>query len=97
MGGGYQPTGHARFVSNIATYGMDWQEAIDAPRTFWRTGKLEVERGYPDAVRAELAALGHEVVIPDEPLGGAQAINIGADGVLRGASDPRKDGIALGY
>jgi gamma-glutamyltranspeptidase/glutathione hydrolase len=37
------------------------------------------------------------VVTPEEPLGGAQAIAIGQDGVLRGASDPRKDGIALGY
>jgi gamma-glutamyltranspeptidase/glutathione hydrolase len=97
MGGGYQPTGHARFVSNITTYGMDWQAAVDAPRSFWRAGKLEVERGYPEAVRAELAAMGHDVVVPVEPLGGAQAIAIGRDGVLRGASDPRKDGIALGY
>jgi gamma-glutamyltranspeptidase / glutathione hydrolase len=97
MGGGYQPTGHARFVSNITTYGMGWQDAVDAPRSFWRAGKLEVERGYPEAVKAELAALGHDVVVPEEPLGGAQAIAVGADGVLRGASDPRKDGIALGY
>ena len=97
MGGGYQPTGHARFVSNITTWGMDWQDAVDAPRSFWRGGQLEVERGYPEAVRAELAAMGHVVVTPEEPLGGAQAIAIGRDGVLRGASDPRKDGIALGY
>jgi gamma-glutamyltranspeptidase/glutathione hydrolase len=97
MGGQYQPTGHARFVGNITTYGMEWQDAIDAPRSFVRDGVLEVERGYAPAVRAELAALGHAVVEPEEPLGGAQAIAIGADGVLRGASDPRKDGIALGY
>jgi len=96
MGGGYQPTGHARFVSNITTYGMDWQAALDAPRSFWRDGVLEVERGYPEAVRADLAAMGHAVVTPERPLGGAQAIRIGRDGVLVGASDPRKDGIALG-
>jgi gamma-glutamyltranspeptidase/glutathione hydrolase len=76
---------------------MDWQDAVDAPRSFWRAGQLEVERGYPAAVRAELAAMGHVVVTPEEPLGGAQAIAIGRDGVLRGASDPRKDGIALGW
>jgi gamma-glutamyltranspeptidase/glutathione hydrolase len=97
MGGGYQPTGHARFASNVTTYGMDWQDALDAPRSFWQGGMLEVERGYAPAVRAELAAMGHAVVEPDRPLGGAQAIRIGGDGVLVGASDPRKDGIALGY
>jgi gamma-glutamyltranspeptidase/glutathione hydrolase len=97
MGGGYQPTGHTRFVTNVTTFGMELQDAVDAPRTFARGNVLEVERGYPDAVRAELAALGHAVVVPAEPLGGAQAIRIGTDGVLTGASDPRKDGIALGY
>ena len=59
---------------------------------------MEVERGYTDAVRADLAALGHTVIIPDTPLGGAQAIRIHHEaGVLEGASDPRKDGCALGY
>jgi len=49
-------------------------------------------------VRAELAALGHDVIIPEEPLGGAQAIRIDhTNGVLEGASDPRKDGAAIGY
>ena len=57
------------------------------------------ERAKCDAgeVRAELAAMGHQVSIAHEPIGGAQAILIGEDGVLIGASDPRKDGCALGY
>ena len=97
MGGAYQPCGHARFVSNLADFGMDLQAAIDAPRCFSGPEGMEVERGYPDSVRADLAAMGHAVSIPDTPLGGAQAILIGADGVLIGASDPRKDGCALGY
>ncbi|MCU0899571.1 MAG: gamma-glutamyltransferase family protein [Cypionkella sp.] len=97
MGGGYQPTGHARLLSNLRDFGMDLQSAIDAPRSFAGRGGLELERGYDDAVRAELAALGHRIVTPETPLGGAQAIVIGADGVLIGGSDPRKDGIALGY
>jgi gamma-glutamyltranspeptidase/glutathione hydrolase len=96
MGGAYQPCGHARFVSNLTDYGMDLQEAIDAPRSFSGPEGLEVERGYSDTVRAELAAMGHKVTIPDAPLGGAQAIRIDGD-VLVGASDPRKDGCALGY
>ncbi len=97
MGGAYQPNGHARFVSNLVDHGMDPQSAIDAPRAFSDNGQMKVERGYTDQVRAELSELGHDVVIPDTPIGGAQAIRIRPDGVLEGASDPRKDGCALGY
>ena len=97
MGGGYQPAGHARLISNLTDFGMDLQTAIDAPRSFPSPEGLEVERGYGADVRAELAALGHRIVTPDTPLGGAQAIVLGANGVLVGGSDPRKDGVALGY
>ena len=97
MGGAYQPTGHARFVSNIADYGMDVQAAIDAPRCFAEHGGVSVERGYAPGVIQGLADLGHTVTLRPEPLGGAQAIFIGADGMLSGGSDPRKDGCALGY
>ncbi|MEW2914449.1 gamma-glutamyltransferase family protein [Leisingera sp. JC11] len=97
MGGAYQPTGHARLVSNLLDFGMDLQTAIDAPRCFADSGVLKVERGYSDEVRQQLTELGHKVEIPDTPLGGAQAIRIHASGVLEGASDPRKDGSALGY
>ncbi|MEP3947419.1 gamma-glutamyltransferase family protein [Ascidiaceihabitans sp.] len=97
MGGAYQPNGHARFASNIVDFGMDLQSAIDAPRAFSDTGTLKVERGYNDAVRQELSDLGHSVSIPDTAIGGAQAIRMRQDGVLEGASDARKDGIALGY
>jgi gamma-glutamyltranspeptidase / glutathione hydrolase len=96
MGGAYQPCGHARFVSNLVDYGLDPQDAIDAPRSFSGPNGMEVERGYGDKVRGDLAALGHKVTVPDTPLGGAQAIRIDGD-VLVGASDPRKDGCALGY
>ena len=97
MGGAYQPTGHARFVSNLIDYGMDQQEALDGPRSFSWVEGMQVERGYSDSVRAELAQMGHEVSIPPEPLGGAQNILIDDSGILIGASDPRKDGCALGY
>jgi gamma-glutamyltranspeptidase/glutathione hydrolase len=96
MGGAYQPTGHVRFVGNLLDYGMDPQAAIDAPRSFADAGDLQLETGYSDAVAAELAALGHRVTRRSVPLGGAQAILI-EDDVLVGASDPRKDGCALGY
>lgn len=97
MGGAYQPNGHARFVSNIVDFGMDPQTAIDAPRCFSDAGEMKVERGYSDKVRQELTDMGHNVVIPDQPIGGAQTIRIHETGVLEGASDPRKDGCALGY
>lgn len=97
MGGQYQSCGHARMVSNWTDFGLDPQTALDSPRSFAEGATLQVERGYSDTVRAELAALGHDVVIPDGPIGGAQAILIHENGVLEGASDPRKDGCAIGY
>ena len=97
MGGAYQPNGHARFASNMVDFGMDAQSAMDAPRSFYDAGTLRVERGYSDAVRAQLQDMGHAVEIPEGPIGGAQAIRIHNNGVLEGASDPRKDGCALGY
>jgi gamma-glutamyltranspeptidase/glutathione hydrolase len=98
MGGAYQATGHARFLTNTVDYGMHPQETIDSPRCFAEAEGLKVERGYSDAVVQELTDLGHNVVVPVVPIGGAQAIRIdAATGVLEGGSDPRKDGCALGY
>lgn len=97
MGGAYQPTGHARFTSNLQDFGMDPQTAIDAPRCFSDAGVLKVERGYSDEVRQTLSDMGHVIEIPQTAIGGAQAIKLRPDGVLEGASDPRKDGCALGY
>ena len=96
MGGAYQAAGHARLISNILDFGMDPQAAIDAPRSFAWDGALELETGYAEAVAAELADFGHRVIRRTTPIGGAQAIVIDGD-VLIGASDPRKDGCALGY
>lgn len=98
MGGGYQPAGHVRLISNLLDFGLDPQTAIDAPRSFPDAGVLRLETGYPEAVAQALAARGHRVERAAAPLGGAQAIKIDAEsGVLVGASDPRKDGCALGY
>lgn len=97
MGGAYQPAGHVRVATNLARYGMDPQEALDAPRSFPDGGALKLERGYPEAVRADLAAMGHRVETPETPLGGAQmALHDWETDTLVGASDPRKDGCALG-
>ena len=100
MGGQYQATGHAHFLSNLYDFGMDLQEAIDGPRVFADpvTGKLQVENSVSSKTAKDLAALGHDVITPRRPIGGGQAIRIDrAAGILIGGSDPRKDGIALGY
>ncbi len=97
MGGQYQSTGHARFVTNITDFGLDPQTAIDAPRSFAEKGHLRVETTYDPAVLRQLEEKGHTLSLNEGPMGGAQAIRIHPDGVLEGASDPRKDGCALGY
>ena len=100
MGGQYQATGHAHFLSNMLDFGMNPQEAIDSPRAFADpiTGLVQIEDGITEATRADLVALGHELVRPAGPIGGAQAIVLdAARGVLIGASDARKDGMAVGY
>ena len=97
MGGAYQPTGHARFLSNLTDHRMDMQASIDAPRAFADNGVLKLERGISPRVAQRLREIGHTVEISETPLGGAQAIRICDNGVLKGASDPRKDGCALGY
>jgi gamma-glutamyltranspeptidase / glutathione hydrolase len=98
MGGGYQPAGHARLITNLIDFGMDPQAAIDAPRSFVDAGALWLETGYADGVAEALAHRGHVVRQRAMPLGGAQAIVIDAEtGLLTGASDPRKDGCALGW
>lgn len=98
MGGAYQATGHARFVTNTVDFGLHPQAAIDAPRAFSEPEGLKVERGYAPEVLQALTDMGHKAYVPDGPIGGAQAIRIDAKtGQLQGASDPRKDGCALGY
>ena len=98
MGGHYQATGHAHFLTNFIDFGMDPQEALDAPRAFHFEGELTLENGISQATSAALAELGHQVEVAKVPIGGGQAIYIDWQrGTLTGGSDPRKDGCALGY
>ena len=97
MGGAYQSTGHARFVSNVTDFGLSPQGAMDAPRCFADGDVLNVENGYSDTVKATLRDMGHNVQTPETAIGGSQAIMLRDDGVREGGSDPRKDGCALGY
>jgi gamma-glutamyltranspeptidase/glutathione hydrolase len=98
MGGGVQAQGHVQFLLNYFVFGMDLQAAIDAPRFRHYDGlRVALETPITDAVRDSLEALGH--VLIDQPpvaFGGAQAIVRLPKGYAA-ASDPRKDGMAVGY
>jgi gamma-glutamyltranspeptidase/glutathione hydrolase len=98
MGGGVQAQGHVQMLLNHFVFGMDIQAAIDAPRFRHYNGyRVALEAPFSDAVRAGLQAMGH-VLIDQPPIafGGAQAIIRLPRGYAAG-SDPRKDGLAIGY
>ncbi|MEX0891957.1 MAG: gamma-glutamyltransferase [Gemmatimonadota bacterium] len=98
MGGAMQPQGHVQVLLNLLVFGMDVQEAIDAPRFRHMSGlRVGLETPIGDEVRAALEALGHELA--DEAniaFGGAQAVMKLERGWAAG-SDPRKDGSAIGH
>lgn len=112
MGGAMQPQGHAQIVINLVDFGMNLQEAGDAPRIhhdgsteptgqalqMTDGGVLELESGFPyETVRALMNA-GHSVKFANGPFGGYQGIaRDHAQGVYVGASESRKDGQAAGY
>ncbi|WP_436643937.1 gamma-glutamyltransferase family protein [Microbaculum sp. FT89] len=98
MGGQYQACGHAHVLGNLIDFGMDPQEAIDAPRAFFDGELTMLETGIPEATAAGLAERGHEIGWRTMPLGGGQMVLIDRErGVLIGGSDPRKDGCAIGF
>ena len=112
MGGAMQPQGHVQIVMNLVDFGMNLQEAGDAPRiqhegsteptgrgtAMSDGGEVNLETGFPyETVRA-LMRKGHRIVFADGPFGGYQAILRDPEsGVYFGASESRKDGHAAGY
>jgi gamma-glutamyltranspeptidase/glutathione hydrolase len=98
MGGDNQAQAHAQIVANVVDFGMHVQEAGDAARVRHLGQELAVESGISLEVRQALAARGHTVVDGRGAMGGYQAIYIDPKtGVLLGGSDPRKDGLAIGW
>ena len=98
MGGQYQPVGQVQVLTNLVDFGLDLQEAIDLARAFHYGGVYGLERGIGEAAARGLRELGHATERADAPWGSAQAVWIDWEkGSLTGASDPRKDGLALGY
>jgi gamma-glutamyltranspeptidase/glutathione hydrolase len=96
MHGFYQPLGQVQVLQNIVDYGMNVQEAIDAPRGLRDAAAFHAEPGIPEATMLELIRRGHPVAIAHEPWGGAQAILRDED-ILQAGSDHRKDGAALAW
>jgi gamma-glutamyltranspeptidase/glutathione hydrolase len=96
VGGFMQPQGQMQILRHLLDHGMGLQAAVDAPRTRFTGGRgVALEPGYDRGIAAELARRGHQLAELDRSsAGGAQAILRDGD-VLRGASDPRKDGVAL--
>ena len=104
MGGDMQAQGHIQVAINLIDFGMNVQEAMEAPRYRILGGRtVALERDIPHPVRQELEDMGHDLfpygrLPPGTPYGGGQAILIDDErGVLHGGSDHRKDGCAIGY
>ncbi|MEO1653250.1 MAG: gamma-glutamyltransferase [Bacteroidota bacterium] len=110
MGGDFQPQGHAEIIMNMIDFGMNLQEAGDAPR-FDHTGsgtptgfpkkgrgEIRLESGFDYQTIRKLMQLGHKVSFANGVYGGYQAILYDAKNkVYYGASESRKDGQAAGY
>ncbi|MGM0945743.1 MAG: gamma-glutamyltransferase [Bacteroidota bacterium] len=110
MGGAVQPQGHTQIIVNIIDFGMNLQEAGDAPRmrhvgssqptgsTMTSGGSLNLESGFSWEVIRNLEEKGHRVEFSIGPYGGYQAIKFDPiRKVYYGASESRKDGQAAGY
>lgn len=101
MGGDMQPQGHLQVLLNLLDFQLDPQAALDAPRVhLLPDGRVAVEPGIPTAAREELARRGHPVVEDGGPFGfgGGQVIwRDGEQGLYIAGSDPRKDGLAMGF
>ena len=110
MGGALQPQMHAQIVMNIIDFGMNLQEAGDAPRishggssqptgeTMSDGGTVVLESGFSREVIRDLVRMGHRIRVGANGLGGYQAIKYDAvNKTFYGASESRKDGHAAGY
>lgn len=98
MGGPMQPQGHAQLMIRLFDYHQNPQAACDAPRwQVFRDGRVGFEPGSVSEVLEELRRRGHQIEVVENPqFGGAQLIYRMSDGYCA-ASDPRKDGQAIGF
>jgi gamma-glutamyltranspeptidase/glutathione hydrolase len=110
MGGDMQPQGHVQILCNLIDFGMNVQQVGEAPRMEHLysaspkgipargSGEVEAERGFPEEMISELRRRGHVIKFVDKNGGGYQGILIDpVTNTLQGGSEPRKDGLAVGY
>ncbi len=98
MGGDNQAQAHAQVVINLVDFGMHVQTAGDAARMRHTSEGLALESAIGADVRAELERRGHVTSDGRGAMGGFQAVLIDPrTGALLGGSDPRKDGLAIGW
>ena len=98
MGGDHQAQGHTQVVVNLIDFGMNIQEAGEAARVSHGNNGLQVESAVTEAARSGLTERGHKVNVSIGAYGGFQGIMFDPrTSVLMGGSDPRKDGLAIGW
>ena len=98
MGGDMQAQGHAQVLTNLFAFGMTLQEAGEAARVRWTGSAIAIESGISRRVADTLAGFGHSLSNEQGGFGGFQGVQIDHRlGVLQGGSDPRKDGLAIGW
>ena len=98
MGGQYQPIGQTHVLQNLIDYNLSVQQSIDFPRTFALNGLLKIEKSLDFKIAQKLENIGHKISTVSDAIGGGQCIKIDREqGTFIGGSDPRKDGIAIGY
>ena len=98
MGGDMQPQGHVQVLLNLIDFGMNVQEAGEAPRFRHSSAGLALESAISPEARFGLDGRGHRIITTIGTFGGFQGILFDhKTGVMMGGSDPRKDGLAIGW
>jgi gamma-glutamyltranspeptidase/glutathione hydrolase len=100
MGAFMQPQGHLQVIMNSIDFNMNPQQALDAPRWQWTSGKeVDIETGFSGEIAYSLLGLGHNIRIASSfiPFGRGQIIWREDNGVLTGATDPRADGCVAAW
>lgn len=100
MGGFMQPQAHVQVAMNLIDFGLNPQQALDAPRWQWIGGKrVEVEQETPNHIIRLLQRRGHEIIVQPDPyhMGRGQIIVRDKNGILCGATEKRTDGQIASY